>query len=206
MRPLRFAVAIALASASASSSLPSPPLASGPWGARNPVAPTASTVVSGHARFTVLTPCLIRVEWSNEAKFENRATVAVINRYLPTPAFTTSTTDGILTVDTASVRLQYHVGAEFSPTSLTVTSLNDSSAFDAWHFSQADTGNLLGTIRTLDGEDLPPLNCTLVNSELQNQCGWDESDCQCEWGLVSRDGWAVVDDADNWGLDAATDW
>ena len=70
----------------------------------------------------------------------------------------------------------------------------------------ADTGNLFGTIRTLDGEDLPPLNCSLVQSELNNQCGWDESDCQCEWGLVSRQGWALVDDSSNWGLDGSTDW
>ena len=28
----------------------------------------------------------------------------------------------------------------------------------------------------------------------------------CEWGLVSRDGWSVVDDSDNWGLTEGAEW
>jgi hypothetical protein len=33
----------------------------------------------------------------------------------------------------------------------------------------------------------------------------DES-LHCEWGLVSRSGWAVVDDTTNWGLTKGAEW
>ncbi len=43
---------------------------------------------SGHARFTVLTPQLIRMEWSADGKFEDHASLVFINRRLPVPKFT----------------------------------------------------------------------------------------------------------------------
>ena len=39
----------------------------------NPVAAPGAQVVSGNARFTVLTDRLIRMEWAPEAQFEDRA-------------------------------------------------------------------------------------------------------------------------------------
>ena len=46
-----------------------------------------------------------------------------------------------------------------------------------------------------------PLNCTLnagisIHSE----------SLHCAWGLISRLGWAIVDDADNWCLNPVTQW
>ena len=55
-------------------------------------------------------------------------------------------------------------------------------------------------------ENLPTLNCTELVAWSGNQCGWDKSDCQCEWGVVSRDGWAVVDDGANYALSAEADF
>lgn len=68
----------------------------------------------------------------------------------------------VLTITTASVNLSYTLGEAFGPETLSVRGLDEDSAFGAWSFGMADTGNLLGTIRTLDAEDAPPLNCTLV--------------------------------------------
>jgi hypothetical protein len=50
-----------------------------------PVANASAIVVSGQARFTVLTDSVIRCEFSTNGKFEDRATVAVVNRLLPVP-------------------------------------------------------------------------------------------------------------------------
>jgi len=70
-----------------------PPLASGPWGNRNPVADPGAVVLAGSARFTVLTERLIRMEYATDGEapvFEDRATVAIINRNLPLVEFTQS--------------------------------------------------------------------------------------------------------------------
>ena len=41
----------------------------------------------GNARFTVLTPELIRMEWAADGKFEDHASFVFINRRLPVPKF-----------------------------------------------------------------------------------------------------------------------
>ena len=53
----------------------------------NPVADPAAVVVSGNARFTVLTSKMIRIEYSSTGQFEDRATFAIVNRRLPVPSY-----------------------------------------------------------------------------------------------------------------------
>mmetsp|Transcript_9650 Transcript_9650/g.22029 ORF Transcript_9650/g.22029 Transcript_9650/m.22029 type:complete len:252 (-) Transcript_9650:164-919(-) len=183
-----------------------PPLSTGPWGSRDPIAPNDQAVVSGKARFTVLTPRLLRIEFSSKEEFEDRATVAVINRNLDKTMFTVSVDNDTLTLETDSLRLAYSIGEAFTYSTLSVTGLDASSAFRKWHFGQTDHGNLLGTIRTLDQENLPPLNCSRLYKSTFDKCGWDQSDCACEWGVLSKDGWAVVDDSKNYALSDASDF
>ena len=54
----------------------------------DPVADSKAVVVSGNARFTVLESRLVRMEWAADGKFEDRATLGVVNRKLPVPAYT----------------------------------------------------------------------------------------------------------------------
>ena len=58
--------------------------------ADNPVADPKAIVTIGNARFTVLTPQLIRMEWSADGKFEDHASLVFINRRLPVPKFETT--------------------------------------------------------------------------------------------------------------------
>ena len=53
----------------------------------NPGADSNAIVVSGNVRFTVLTPRVIRMEWSDDGKFEDNATLVFVNRKLPVPHF-----------------------------------------------------------------------------------------------------------------------
>ena len=46
----------------------------------NPVADPSAVITSGKARFTVLTPEMIRIQYSDRNLFEDRATFAIINR------------------------------------------------------------------------------------------------------------------------------
>jgi alpha-glucosidase (family GH31 glycosyl hydrolase) len=170
-------------------------------------------VVSGSARFTVLTDKLIRMEFaSNQSQplFEDRATVAFINRNLGVvPVFNESVSGGILTISTTSLKLSYVIGQEFSSSSLNVVSIDENSAFESWSYGQHSNGNLFGTIRTLDQENTPPLNCTMLKTGLNDikyNCGLEGSECACEWGLVSSEGWAVVDDSTNYALSDSADF
>ncbi len=54
----------------------------------DPVADPRAIVTVGHARFTILTPQLIRMEWAADAKFEDHASLVFLNRKLPVPQFT----------------------------------------------------------------------------------------------------------------------
>lgn len=153
------------------------------------------------ARFTVLTDRLIRMEQVGPSKsFEDRATIAMMNRNLPVPTFTQNVNNGVLTISTSQIKLTYTVGQPFSSSSLSVTSLNPNSAFTSWSFGDPFPGNLLGTIRGLDGQTQTPLNCT-VNGNVDDNGEFNH----CEWGIVSRDGWTVYEDVVNFALDD-NDW
>ncbi|MDP4274249.1 MAG: hypothetical protein Q8907_08225, partial [Bacteroidota bacterium] len=56
---------------------------------QNGKAQSSDTIVDGHARFTVLTPTLIRMEYSGDSIFENSPSFNVINRNLSVPSYTT---------------------------------------------------------------------------------------------------------------------
>ena len=80
----------------------------------NPAAHPQAVVREGKARFTILTPELIRIQYSNKEQFEDRATFAVVNRRLPVPPFTTEKKDGYLYIKTQALTLKYRIGGEIS--------------------------------------------------------------------------------------------
>src|ERR1700757_3922118 len=53
----------------------------------NPVANPQAVITTGNARFTVLTPQLIRMEWAADGKFEDHPSFVFLNRRLPVPKF-----------------------------------------------------------------------------------------------------------------------
>jgi alpha-glucosidase len=146
----------------------------------DPVADPRAVVVLGKARFTVLTPELIRLEWAEDGLFEDHASLVFINRRLPVPSFTqqVSGSGQKLTIKTRALTLTYSPGASsgFAPEDLAIEfELNGRLA--TWHPGMIDPDNLLGTARTLDGS---------MGDELKEPM---------EPGLISRSGWAVVDDS-----------
>lgn len=150
----------------------------------NPAADLKAVVSVGNARFTVLTPAMIRMEWSPTGEFEDRASFTFVNRRLPVPDFKASTDDAWLTIDTGELVLRYRKeGERFRKGNLSVAfKLNDEEV--VWRPRMNDTGNLLGTTRTLDGVS---------------------GACPLEPGLLSRDGWTVVDDSNRLLFDNS-DW
>ena len=144
-----------------------------------PVADPAAQVVCGNARFTVLTDRIVRMEWSEDACFEDRATLAVINRRLPVPAFKSTLRNGELTIRTSALTLKYSGNGRFDKENLSVSFVMGGRKV-VWTPGADASGNLMGTARTLDG-------CS----------GRDRlrRDVTMEPGVISRDGWAVVDES-----------
>ena len=147
----------------------------------NPVANPQAIVQEGRARFTVLTPEMIRIQYSEKQKFEDRATFAIVNRRLPVPQFTTERVDGYLVLKTSALTLKYKLGSEIKgsrpdDSALTISfDLNGRNV--TWYPGKDDALNLKGTTRTLDG-----------------QIG-DNKRAELENGLLSRAGWSIIDES-----------
>ncbi|REG94783.1 TIM-barrel domain-containing protein [Flavobacterium aquicola] len=141
-----------------------------------PEANPAATVVSGNARFTVLSPRVIRMEWSADAKFTDNASLTFVNRNLPVPAFTKKETNGVLQITTDAVKLKYKIGSgKFTQNNLSVDFIVNGKN-TTWKVGMQNTRNLLGTTRTLDGVD--------------------GAAKELEQGIISRDGWYLIDDSE----------
>ncbi|MFI5736365.1 TIM-barrel domain-containing protein [Kribbella sp. NPDC051587] len=87
-------------------------------------ADTANAVVTdGNARFQVLTPTLIRLEYAGDRSFQDATTFNAVNRAFPeTPFTTTVTADGFREIRTAALTLRYRQGSgPFTRANLTVT-------------------------------------------------------------------------------------
>ena len=148
----------------------------------NPAADPRATIVVGKARFTVLTPELIRMEWAADGKFEDHSSFVFINRRLPVPKFDATELGAgsaqAVTIKTKSLTLHYSASGDgrFTPDNLSVELTIDGEPV-TWHPGMTDPGNLQGTTRTLDGAR---------GSKTREPI---------EQGLVSRSGWALVDDS-----------
>ena len=83
--------------------------------------PTTNIVVDGNARFTVLTPMVIRLEYAADGQFQNGTTFNIINRTFPIPDYSTQVVNGWREISTDDLTLRYKEGSGmFSPTNLVV--------------------------------------------------------------------------------------
>lgn len=68
--------------------------------------PQHSAIVDGHARFEVISPTLIRLEFSSTGHFENRPTMVALHRPQRT-SYTTTVHHGVRIIRTAELTLRY---------------------------------------------------------------------------------------------------
>ncbi len=143
--------------------------------ALSPVAAEPSMVRGEHFRITVLTAGLLRLEYSPDGEFEDRASAFAWHRSLPVPDFRVA--DGVsLEIITDRLHLTYDRSA-FSTSGLSIQiSGGVTNYHSVWRPGGTEkiVGNLGGTARTLDLADgAIPL----------------------EPGVASRNGFAVLDDS-----------
>lgn len=148
----------------------------------HPLANPGAVIQSGQARFTVLTPRLIRMEWTATLPFMDKPTLTVINRNLPVPAFSSRVEGAYLIIRTDELELRYKTGSgKFNPDNLVITGLNQKVSF-SWSPGKNQKGNLKGTYRTLDNFD-------------GDYHIYDKKKMELEDGLLATDGWTVLDDS-----------
>lgn len=179
---------------------------------------SANIVTVGNARFTFLTDRMLRLEWAEDGIFEDLATLTVSNRHTETVSFSRKETGGRLILKTKYLTLTYTPdGKIFSKKNLSIE-LRVSGQTVVWHPGQKDRLNLKGTAKTLDqarGSQLkkwvPVAEKDPAKLVLEDwgHIVW-QGDMQslplCD-GLISRSGWAVVDDSSSVVLDPALcDW
>jgi hypothetical protein len=136
-------------------------------------APT-NPVVVGAARFTVITPNCIRLEYAPKENFVDAPSLFAANRAARYNGFRELQVGGATTIDTGAIRLTYTPdGLSFSGSNLRAEIKNGNQTI-VWAPGASNPGNLGGTIRTLDGADGPE---------------------DLGQGLLSRDGWYLLDDS-----------
>ena len=145
-----------------------------------PSEPDPAAIVTGpDVRFTVLTSRLIRMEYSRGAVFEDRASQAFWYRRQPVPAFEVRWSPEQIEIETEHLLLRYatsDLGFTAETLSILVKALDVT-----WRVGDRDRRNLRGTARTLDKAD---------------------GEIELEPGLISRAGWALVDDSRSLVLNA----
>ena len=133
----------------------------------------AEPITHGSARFTVLSRTLVRMEYSPQAEFVDRRSCFAINRDAAEPAVSRRKRGELLILDTGRQRVRHRAdGKPFHPGNLDVF-IRDDEREITWTPRSEQTGNLGGTLRTLDGVDGP--------RDLGE-------------GLLSRDGWYLFED------------
>ena len=137
-----------------------------------PVALPENCVSGKNYRFTFLTPSLVRLEYSPNGCFEDRASQSVFFRDFEKTDLSVSRNDGLLIVESENVRLAYQENAPFSAESLSLKLKIEPAS--EWKFGETFE-DLGGTVRTLDE----------VNGSIP-----------LGRGVCSRNGFSVLDDSD----------
>ena len=132
----------------------------------SPVAKSEQTIVRGNTRFTVITPCLLRVENQKNGKFCDEPTQSVWFRDFCDSSFEVKEANGLIEIKTESTTFTYSLRAN----KMKSITLNDGRI--NYNFK---SGNLKGTCRTLD--------ITAGIIKLND-------------GVCSKDGVAILDDSE----------
>ena len=143
-----------------------------------------------NVRFTVITGGTVRLEWSPDGKFVDNSSFIAVNRKYPAVNYRIKNRKGYVEITTDKLVLRYTKNSgKFTAKNLKITSIKGLYPFK-WVPGMENTGNLKGTYRTLDG-------CNGVD---KNRNGMKLED-----GLLSTEGWTLLDDSKGYLFDNA-DW
>jgi len=143
-------------------------------------------------RFTVITDGTIRMEWTQDGKFIDNKSFIAVNRNYPQVNYKIKSSGNRIEIKTAKITLKYKKGSgKFTGSNLQITSAKGMLPF-TWKPGMTPKGNLKGTYRTLDG---------YYGGIHQD----DNKPMKLEDGLLSTDGWTLIDDSKGYLFDHS-DW
>jgi alpha-glucosidase (family GH31 glycosyl hydrolase) len=170
----------------------------------------ATTITVGNARFEFLTPSLLRMEYSPSGAFIDAPTAVVQRRDWPAVPVQQREQKGWLVVVSRAMTLRYRLqSGPFTAANLEVTWSDQEGAAHEWHPGQADAANLGGLTYSLDNvseANLPKDGMDLespVNDEIP---GIDLILGRAQPGLLSRSGFAFIDDSPTPVFNARRTW
>ena len=164
--------------------------------------PAENTFATGRVRIQFLTERLVRLEWRANGGFEDRQTLAVVNRDLGQVRFTHTHRGGRHLLKTLSLAIEFRdVESRLSADSLSIAfTLNGQSC--SWRPGQSAAGNLGGTIRTLDLVQGDHHMAKKAVKGLRHQKDiFHLTPVALGQGFLSRDGWSLIDDSRNIVMD-----
>ena len=137
-------------------------------------AETTGVETMGLARFTVITPQLIRMEYASDGKFVDEPSWFAANRNARFTDYEVTRSADSITLDTGVIRLTYQDDEKpFGPENLRAE-IKQGKETSTWQAGDASDRNLGGANRTLDGvRHAVPITD----------------------GILSRDGWYLLDDS-----------
>ena len=169
-----------------------------------------TTITAGNARFEFLTPTLVRMEYSSSGAFTDAPTVVVQKRDWPAVSVEQREQNGWLIAVSVAMTLRYRLrSGAFDAANLEVTWKDEEGAAHRWHPGDADPANLGGLTYSLDNvsaTNLPKDGMDLespVNDEIP---GIDLVLGRAQPGLLSRSGFAFLDDSPTPVLNAQRSW
>lgn len=135
-----------------------------------------SMILGDCYRITVLTPQLLRLEYSEDSCFEDRRTKLAVNRNFPVCEYQVQETANQLEVHTEYLSLFYDKKM-FSSNGLSIkVRSNCHGIYSTWHYGDLLEENLGGTVRTLDQIDGSISLENGIQSRLQGFSILDDSD------------------------------
>ena len=173
-------------------------------------APQVTTeVAAGHARFEFLTPSLVRMEYSPSSRFVDAPTAVVVKRKWPQVHVIRKTESGWLVLDTGAMVLRYRLGSGAFTSGNLEVNWNADGRTHAWHPGQVDDANLGGVAYSLDNisaKNLPADGKDLESPVNDIIPGIDVLLPKAEPGLLSRNGFAFIDDSKTPVWNAQAQW
>ncbi|MBR6073277.1 MAG: DUF5110 domain-containing protein [Bacilli bacterium] len=142
------------------------------------ILPSSSSVIKdNNYRITVLSPILLRLEYSLSGEFEDRPTELVMNRKFPEVKFDKKEDDKYLTIETDYFKLTYiknqpFTGTKVSPEQNLKIELKDTDKY--WYYNHPEVRNFGAPTTPLDGM---------------------EGKLKFGKGLYSTDGFTSIDDS-----------
>jgi alpha-glucosidase (family GH31 glycosyl hydrolase) len=173
-------------------------------------APGPSAVTAGNARFEFLTPSLVRMEYSPSAIFVDAPTAVVQKRDWPSVSVSRSEQQGWLVAATSALIVRYRLrSGPFNAANLEVTWKDRGGTAHHWHPGDVDRLNLGGLTYSLDNiseANLPKDQMDLESPVKDEIPGIDLVLPQAKPGLLSRSGYAFIDDSGTPVLNAQGTW